>query len=64
MLDEKKYAISRNVVFHKIATLKTNMLEQVPHKTDGFRFELEKIIGHHSQDDLDETYDQKDDQIR
>ena len=47
-----------------MTTLKTNMQEQIPPKTDGFWFEVERTMGNHSHDDLDETDDKDDDQIR
>ena len=64
LIDEKKCAISRNIVFHELTTLKTNLQDQIPLKTDGFWFDVESTSGHHSQDLLDETDDQGNDNSR
>ena len=58
LITKKKSVISRNVIFHEFATLKTNLQESVePPKTDKFQFEVEGSPGQYSQEDLDESND-------
>ena len=58
LIDEKKYVVSRTVIFHELATGKTNMQDNQPlPKIDTFQFEVETTSDHHSQDDLDKTND-------
>ena len=60
LLEEKKCAISRNVIFHELATVKTNLQDHLTPRTDKVQFEVESSSDHHSQDILDETNDQED----
>ena len=49
LLNEKKCAISRNVVFHEFAIVKTNLQDhKTTPKTDNFQFEVEIPPSHYS----------------
>ena len=49
LLNEKKCAISRNVIFHELAIVKTKLQDHtLEPKTDNFQFEVETFLRHHS----------------
>ena len=59
LIEEKKCVISRNIIFHEDALLRTNLQEQkIPSETDKFQLEVEKHPDHITQGSLDETSDQ------
>ena len=60
LLEEKQCVISRNVIFHELATIKTNLQDHLTPRTDKVQFEVENSSDHHSQDTLDEIDDQED----
>ena len=60
LLEEKKCAISRNIIFHELATVKTNLQDHLTPRTNKIKFKLENSSDHHSKDILDETDDQVD----
>ena len=60
MINKKNCAISKNIIFHEFAIVKTNLQDQHSHmKSDNFQFLVESNPGHNSQDELDETNDQE-----